>query len=122
MINFVELILSLLIVIAIAALLFLITGIIHNRDGYVSIIEKRHAFHRIEIRKFSWYAPLVYHKVAYYPTKEARIKRKGTTIKYKINDVMILYKNRIKVKDIVKQSEDIKKDFAKYNITLIEIK
>lgn len=122
MINFVELILSLLIVIAIAGLLFLITGIIHNRDGHISFIEKKHKFYRIEIRKFSWYAPLIYRKAAYYPTGEAKIRRNGITIKYKINDAMLLYKNKIKIKDIIKESEDIKKDFAKYNITLIEMK
>ena len=119
--NYAGFLIGLATIIIVAGVLVLITGIIHNRKGYVSVIEKKHEFYRIEIRKFSWYMPLLFRKVAYYTTIEKTIKRKGKTIVYQINDAMLLYKSRMKVKDIIDESENIEESFKQYNITLISI-
>lgn len=101
MVNFLEFLLGLGVAIALAALIILITGLIHNKNGYVSVIEKKHEFYKIEISKFSWYMPLVYRKVAYYPTIEKTKKINNKLITFYVSDPMKLYKSKKKIKDII---------------------
>ena len=105
-------------------ILILITGCIHNRKGYVSIIEKKKEFHCIEIRKFAWYFPLVYRKVMSIPTIESKRKRRsdGAIITFQVTNIMKLYESRRSIKDIINEGEDVKIDFEKYGIKLIDIK
>ena len=121
MINFVELVIGLFIAIAIAILIILITGIIYNRDGYVSVIEKRHEFYKIEMRKFSWYMPLLYKKVAYYPTIKGTVRVNKKKVNYQVVDVMKLYKTGRKVKNILEDEKNLEKVLEKdYGIKLVK--
>ena len=120
MLNFVEFVIGLFVVIALMILIILITGIVYNRDGYVSVIEKRKQFYKIEMRKFSWHLPILYRKVAYYPTNKGHIIINHKKINYQVVDVMKLYKHKKKVKDILmdkKNSPSIL--FLDYGIKII---
>jgi len=120
MVNVVEFVLLLLLVIAIAVILAFLTGIIFNRKGYVSIIEKKKKFHCVEMRKFSYYLPLLFRKVAYYPTIKGKKRIDKKNYYYQVIDVMKLYNTHKKVKDIIKENHrNISKLENDYGIKLL---
>lgn len=104
MVNVVEFVLMLLIVIVVAIILAFITGIIYNRKGYVSVIEKKKKFHCIEMRKFSYYLPLLYRKVAYYPTIKGKKRVNKKTYYYQVIDVMKFYNSHKNFKEIINEN------------------
>lgn len=122
MVNLLEFILLIILGITIAIFLILLTGIIYTKDGYVSIIEKKKQFYKFEQKKFTYYFPLIYKKAFYYPLIEAKCKLKDKSIViYKINDISLLYQNKIKINKLIKNSKNLQQDFKTYKIELIKI-
>jgi len=122
MVNFVEFILLIVLGISVAFCLILLTGLTHTKKEYVSVIEKFHKFYKLEKTSWSYYLPLVFARRFMYPTKEAKCKLKDSTIiVYLCNDVMLLYKHKIHVDKLIRQSTNLDRDFEKYNITLVRI-
>lgn len=122
MLNFIEFIIGICVVIVTAVFLIICTGIIHTKEGYVSIIEKKRKFYKIENRKFSYYFPILYRKVGHYPTEFAKIKRKSdqTYISYKVVDVMKLYNSKKKIKDVINNSKNLEGELEAIGVSLIK--
>lgn len=120
MVNFVQFVVGLAVAAVVAIILAFLTGVIHNRKGYVSIIEKKKKFHCIEIRKFSYYFPIIYRKVAYYPTIRGKKKINKEIVYYQVIDAMKLYESKKKIKDILLEDKN-KKDLEDlYGIKIIK--
>lgn len=107
-----------LIVIGIFILLFFLFGIIHTKKGYVSIIEKNHEFYKIEMRKFSFYTPVVFHKVKMYPIEPKKYKVDNKTYLVKIIDYVVLYKSKKDIKTILLTEKEL---CEQYGIRILEI-
>lgn len=107
MLNFVEFVLIFVVVIVGAMLIILMTGIVYNRNNYVSVIEKKHQFYKIENAKFSWFMPFKYRKVAYYPIVSGTIRVNKKKVTYQVIDVMKLYKTGKKVKTILGDEKNL---------------
>ncbi|MCQ2792153.1 MAG: hypothetical protein MJ208_01370 [Bacilli bacterium] len=120
MLNFLDFVLLIVLAILLTIALFLSTGIIYNQDGYVSVIEKKKQFFKIETNRLTYAFPILYRKVGYYPIKPREYKINGERVLIQVNDVMLLYKNKINLKKLIKQNKNLEETFKTYQITLIK--
>lgn len=107
MLNYVEFILMLLVILAGLIVIILATGFIYNKKGYVSIITKHGKFFTIERRRYAYYPPFIYRKVAYYPIEGGKIRIKKKVITYKVVDIMKLYNSHVRLKEIFKDEKNL---------------
>lgn len=120
MLNFVEFVLLIVLVLLLAITIFLATGIIYTKPGFVSIIEWRGAFFCIESRRISFAFPIIYKKVASYPIKPTVYKINGKEITIMATDVMLLYKNKINIKRLLKENKNLEETLKTYKIKIIK--
>ncbi len=73
------------------AILFVLTGFIYVKKGYVAIIERTGLYVGIFEKGFHYFAPLLYRRVGMYPVGEAEreivIDKVKYFVKYEITDV-----------------------------------
>jgi len=119
-INFVEMIIGLLLIIAVALLLILMTGITYTKEGYVSVIEKRHKFHKLEYRKFSYYFPIVFRKALYLNLDKNKIVSKDkTVIYYRVLDAKKLYDSKPNLHRMIEDENKLAERFEEIGLKLI---
>lgn len=120
MLTFLDFVLLIILVVCVVILLFLMTGIIYNQDGYVSFINKGKKLYKIEERKFSYHFPILFRKVGYYPTKPHKYKVDGKEVMLYVKDTMLLYKNKINLRKLLKQNKNLEANLKKYKIIIVK--
>ena len=118
MLTFLDFVLLIILVVVLMILLFLSTGIIYNQKGCVSVIKKGKQF-IIEERPFSYYFPIVFRKVGYYPVAPREYKiDKDKKITLYVKDVKLLYQHKVNIKKLLKQNKNLEETFKKYKIVI----
>ncbi|MCQ2795523.1 MAG: hypothetical protein MJ214_04910 [Bacilli bacterium] len=117
MLTFLDFVLLIILVAVLMIILFLATGIVYNQKGCVSVINKGKNFYKIEDRPFSYYFPIVFRKVGYYPIepREYKIDKDHKVVLY-VKDIKLLYQNKVNIKKLLKQNKNLEADFKKYKI------
>ena len=119
MLTFLDFILLIVLIAVLVVLMFLATGIVYNQKGCVSIIKKGNKFYKIEDRPFSYYFPVVFRKVAYYPLEPKEYKVNKKKIRLYVKDPMLLYKNKIHIRKLLKM-KNLEELLKKYRIVVIK--
>ncbi|MCQ2787289.1 MAG: hypothetical protein MJ199_02700 [Bacilli bacterium] len=117
MLTFLDFVLLIILVAVLTVVLFLATGIVYNQKGSVSVIVKGKKFYKIEDRPFSYYFPIVFRKVGYYPLEPREYKiDKDHKITLYVKDVKLLYENKVNIKKLLKQNKNLEETLKKYKI------
>ena len=116
MLTFLDFVLLIVLVVVLMIVMFLATGIVYNQKGCVSIINKGNKFYKVEDRPVSYYFPIVFRKVGYYPIEPRTYKINNQEVTLYVKNVMPLYKDKINLKKLIKQNKNLEASFKKYHI------
>lgn len=85
-----ELLLACLVIIAVGIILFVLTGFIGVKKGWVAVIEKVGLYVGTYTKRWTYFTPLLYRRVGMYPlspmTKPIEVNGKKFIVTYKILD------------------------------------